>query len=90
MNKILLILLFFLSTVTFAKGNVEISGTYVKDNKNYIYLESEDTKYKLIKKELTKEGVAQILKNKETELTLFVPKKSIKYQRAKKQKEDLE
>ncbi len=60
-----------------AQGNVEVRGTYVKDNKNFIYMESDTEKIKIKKSELTKEGVKQILANKETELTLFVPPKSI-------------
>ena len=78
MKYFVLYIMTFASMTLFAKSNIEIKAKYVKDNKNYIYMESEETRYKLIKKELTKEGVAQILKNKEGELTLFVPEKSIK------------
>lgn len=72
------------SNVCFSGGNIEIQGKYIKDNKNYIYLESETVRYKILKKELTAEGVAQILKNKEMKLTLFVPEKAIKSQEPKK------
>ncbi len=71
------LIFFLLASMVWSQSNVEIRGTYVKDNKNYIYLESETEKLKLKKKELTEEGVKAILANKETKLTLFVPPKSI-------------
>lgn len=76
----------FLSSPLFAGDSEEITARYVKDNKNYIYMESETMKYKLKKKELTKEGIKQILANKEVELTLFVPPKSIVYKDPKPEK----
>ena len=69
--------LFFSLLVVWAGENVEISGTYVNDDKNNIYLTSETEDITLKKKELTKEGVKQILANKKTKLTLFVPAKSV-------------
>ncbi len=69
--------LFFSLLFVWAGENVEISGTYVSDDKNNIYLTSDTEDITLKKKELTKEGVKQILANQETKLTLFVPEKSI-------------
>jgi hypothetical protein len=69
--------LFFSLLVAWAGENVEISGTYVSDDKNNIYLTSDTEDITLKKKELTKEGVKQILANQKTKLTLFVPEKSI-------------
>lgn len=73
--SILLVLIF--SLVTWAGENEEINAKYQSDNANYIYMASKTHRYKLKKEELTKEGVKQILKNKEVNLTLFIPKKSI-------------
>ena len=75
-------LLSFLTTILlalslWADGNVEINAKYQKDNKNYIYMVSKTHRYKIKKSELTKDGVKQILKNKESNLTLFIPEKSI-------------
>lgn len=57
--------------------NVEISGQMVTHDKNNIYLTSDIEDITLSKKELTKEGVKQILANPKKKLTLFVPVKSI-------------
>ncbi len=87
--RILAFLIILCSTVlSWSQSNVEIRATYVKDNKNYIYMESKTEKLKLRKSELTKEGVDQILANKENELTLFIPPKSIVSRSEKKQKSE--
>lgn len=85
-----LILTLLLPTLIFAKDidpkkpkkmrtlpNVELSATYLKDNKNYIYMNTETETVKIRKKELTAEGVQQILANKEKELIIFIPEKSV-------------
>ncbi len=61
----------------FAGENIEITGQVVNHDKNNIYLSSKDEDITLKKKELTKEGIQQILANKGKKLTLFVPSKSI-------------
>ena len=83
MRIITILFLTLFSFQVWAGKNVEITAKYVKDNDNYIYMESAKEKFKIIKKELTKEGVKQILANKETSLTLFIPEKSLKYRKAK-------
>lgn len=60
-----------------AQNNVEVNARYVKDNENFIYMESKTDSYKIKKSELTKEGVKQILQNKDKNLTLFIPESSI-------------
>ena len=57
--------------------NVEVQATYVKDNANFIYMDTDTERLKIKKKELTEEGVKQILQNKESKLTLFIPEQSI-------------
>jgi hypothetical protein len=84
MKKYLVLFSLLFCLNLFAGENVELKAKFLKDNDNYIYLESKETVYKLIKKELTEDGVAQILKNKEHELTLFVPSASIKSRTPKK------
>lgn len=86
MGKLLLGLIIALVFNLWAQGNLEIQGKCIKENKNFIYLESKITKmkYKLSKKELTPESLPEISKNckkdEDPELTLFVPPKSIKNQ----------
>ncbi len=77
MKLLMVIFSLFVASHTWAQTNQEITGKYLKDNANYIYLVTDTHKIKLKKKELTKEGVKQILANKEKPLTLFVPKKAI-------------
>lgn len=57
--------------------NVEVQARLIKHNKNYLYMASETETIKIKKSELTKEGVRQILKNKDKELTIFIPEKSV-------------
>ena len=63
-----------------AGTNIEIKARLLRHDEKYLYMESKTDTYRIIKKELTKEGVRQILKNKEKELTIFIPPKSIKAQ----------
>ena len=90
MNKIAAFLLTTLfAWSVFAKGNIEVHATYVRDNTNFIYMDSETHRLKIKKAELTEEGVKQILANKESKLTLFIPEKSIvKKDPLKKKDED--
>lgn len=57
--------------------NVEIKAVYLKDNPNFLYMKSDQEIIKIKKSELTKEGVKQILANKEGVLTIFIPEKSV-------------
>lgn len=84
MKTLILMIITAFSLQVWAGKNVEITAKYKKDNDNYIYMESDTEKFKIIKKELTKEGVKQILDNKESSLTLFIPEESIKKRGPKK------
>ncbi len=86
MKYIVAIFVLFFSLSVFGGKNVEITAKYVKDNKNYIYMESKKERFKIKKKGLTKEGVKQILANKEASLTLFIPEDSIVDQSPKPEK----
>lgn len=77
MKTLLFIIFIYLVPGSWAQANVEIQGQYLKDNKNFIYIKTENEKIKLKKSELTKEGVKQILANKDNKLIIFVPEKSI-------------
>jgi hypothetical protein len=61
----------------YAQNNVEIKAKYLQDNERFIYMETKSERLKINKADLTKEGVLQILANKDSELTLFIPPKSI-------------
>jgi len=77
MRLILIIFSLIFSLNIFADSNIEVNAKYVKDNKNYIYMASKTEKLKIKKSELTKEGVQQILANKDKDLTLFIPESSV-------------
>ena len=68
--------------------NIEIQAKLVKYDKKYLYMVANGEELQIARAELTKEGVRQILKNKDKELTLFIPETSIKNRTVQVSKDD--
>lgn len=88
MARLILLTILFSASLLMARANVEITAKFMKENDNFIYMESDLAVYKLAKKELTPDGIKQIQQFKDKELTIFVPPKSVVKQTRKAKAEE--